>query len=325
MRKHSDNTIRNIKDDRKREIDQTMSLICKDEGEIGMRLDSFLAAKIHDRTRSYFQKLVENEYITVNQRPCSKHYKMKINDIVDITIPLPKKPNLEPQKMDFEIIDTQPDFLVINKPVGLTVHRSETALDEPTLINGLLYAFKEFKDFKNQDRPGIVHRLDKNTSGLLLVARNEIALSKLPPLFKERKIDKTYLAVIKGHPEPEGKIDLPIGRHTKDRIKMSHVSYAPRDALTYYKVLAYYKDCSLVSVKLVTGRTHQIRVHFAAIGHGLLGDPVYGVKSNLINRQALHSWKLAFTYKNKNYDYFCPIPQDLVKLLNKLKETKINV
>jgi 23S rRNA pseudouridine1911/1915/1917 synthase len=290
-------------------------------GTNSMRIDSFLIKKFPDLSRSYFQKLISVDLVTVNESSVNKSFLVKLGDKIQVSFPVPQRPDLVPMDLDFEIVGTDKDFIIINKPSGLIVHRTnrgELSFDEPepTLVNGLLYRFNDFSEFDDNERPGIVHRIDKNTSGLMIVARNiksQIGLSKL---FRDRLVNKAYLAVVKGHPDPEGKIDFPVGRHPVDRKKMSHVSYEGRPALTYYKVLKYYDESSLVSVKIVTGRTHQIRVHFAALGHGILGDDLYGVKSKFIKRQALHSWKLAFEFNGNKFDYLCTVPEDFRRLIS---------
>jgi len=302
------------------EIEKTIEARC-DETLCSepIRVDSFLIKKNPDYSRTYFHKLIADKLVKVNGKNVKKSFLVESGDLVEVSFPKPPQIKIEPQDVEFEIFDEKPDFLIINKPAGLTVHHTKEFSSEPTLVSGLLYKFKEFSQFDDDERPGIVHRLDKNTSGLLIVARNIKAQIELSNLFKNRLVKKTYLAVVKGHPDKEGKIELPVGRHPKERNKMSHVSYAGKPALTYYEVLEYYEDCSLVKVRIVTGRTHQIRVHFAAIGHGLLGDTMYGVKSKLIKRQALHSWKLSFDFKKENFSYTCPAPDDFVKLLKSLK------
>ncbi|MCG2756384.1 RluA family pseudouridine synthase [Candidatus Dependentiae bacterium] len=247
-------------------------------------------------------------------------YKIKENDKIEINFPKITQYNVSPENIDLEIIDIQPDFIVINKPAGLVVHPSENNKDELSIVHGLLYKFKEFEDFNDNQRPGIVHRIDRGTSGLLLVARNIKSQIKISNMFKDRLIKKTYLAVVKGHPPKEGKIDYPVGRHPLKGHLMSHKSHDGRPALTYYKVLQYYKDESLVEVRIVTGRTHQIRVHFAAIGHGLIGDESYGYLSKLISRPALHAYKLSFTYKDTLFEYEKSAPQDIQYLLNNLEK-----
>ena len=155
----------------------------------------------------------------------------------------------------------------------------------------------------------------------MVVARNLKSRTKLSNMFKDREVSKTYLALVKGHPEKEGEINYPVGRHPVHRHKMSHLSRRGKPSLTYYKVLAYYEDCSLVAARIVTGRTHQIRVHFAAIGHGLVGDTMYGSNSKLIKRQALHAWKLSFEYDGKTYSFSKPVPNDFKRTLKHLHST----
>lgn len=217
--------------------------------------------------------------------------------------------------VDFGIVDQQPDFFVINKPAGLVVHPTQSALEEVTLVNGLLHRFAEFQGFEDKERPGIVHRLDKNTSGLMLIARNQKAQIELASMFKNRQIHKTYLALVSNHPPQKGTVDLPIGRHPHERHKMSTFGIEARPALTHYNVLKYYNDSTLIAANIVTGRTHQIRVHCAAIGHGLIGDATYGVSSKLIDRQALHAWKISFEYKGKLHEYTQPVPDDFKNAL----------
>jgi len=284
------------------------------------RLDSFILKNFPEYSRSYFQKLILSKSVLVNGKAVGKSYLVKTGDRIEVSFPPEKALKGVPRDVPFEIVAMQKDFIIINKPAGLVVHRGEVELDDPTLVDGLLYRFKEFEEFDETERPGIVHRLDKKTSGLIIVARNIKAQIALSALFKERLVKKQYLAVVEGHPEKSGKIDFPIGRHRSEKTKMSHVSYQGRPALTYYQVLQYYKDCTLVSVRIVTGRTHQIRVHFAAIGHRLLGDPKYGIKSKLIDRQALHSWKMSFEYKENKYSYYVLVPDDFRQLLVDLKD-----
>lgn len=287
------------------------------------RLDRFLSSKLPDHSRSYLQKLIEKEFVQVNRIIIQKSsLSLRKNDEVIIFFPPIKKYDPTPKNVDFEVLDIQDDFMVINKPAGLVVHPAENCKEEASLVHGLLYKFKEFSNFKDTKRPGIVHRIDKNSSGLLLVARNITSQAKLSEMFKNRLIKKTYIAVVKGHPPKEGKIDYTIGRNPTYPNKMSHVGFNSKEALTYYNVLEYYKECTLISVNIVTGRTHQIRVHFTAIGHSIVGDTTYGNASKLINRQALHAWKLTFPFKNKNYSYNSPLPTDFKKLIKNLKKIK---
>lgn len=290
------------------------------ENLIGTRLDKLLFLQIPGYSRSYFQDLIDRGLVCVNGKKVLKSsYSVQASDQISVIIPPAKEYDLKPIQVSFDLIDENDDFLVINKPAGLVVHPSDNNKDEISLVHGLLHRFKDFAQINDEQRPGIVHRLDRDTSGLMLVARTERSQRELISMFEKRQMHKTYLAVVARHPHKSGKIELPIGRHPVHRHKMSHQGIASREALSLYKSLVYYKDSSLVSVQIITGRTHQIRVHLAAIGHGLLGDAVYGYKSKLISRQALHSWNLYFEYKGKKFEYSIPVPEDMRNLLQKLK------
>ena len=230
--------------------------------------------------------------------------------------------------MGVELIFEHPDFLIVYKPAGLLVHATDTAKDEVTLVDWLLKKFKDLSTVGSSDRPGIIHRLDQDTSGLLVIARNNYAHTTIGQMFKDRKVNKTYVAVVTGHPEPEGSIDLSIMRHPVYRNKMTYVKTKgklstkqakARDALSHYKVIEDFDAHSLVEVKPVTGRTHQIRVHFSGIGHSLVGDKLYGHLSKDIGRQALHSKAIEFEYEGKKYSFEKEPPKDFRHLVEKLR------
>jgi 23S rRNA pseudouridine1911/1915/1917 synthase len=296
-----------------------VSIVCQQPEFIGSRLDKFLFAQFPEYSRSYFQQLIELQKIFVNHKVASKaSYSLRLNDIVDVNFFHTQEFDLAPRKVDFEIIDDQEDFLIINKPAGLVVHNSTNNQSEDSLVHGLLYKFQDFDQFEESERPGIVHRIDRDTSGLLIVAKNQAAQIAFSKMFKQREIHKTYLAVVHEHTDLKGTIEYPIGRHVTKRHKMSHLGINSKPALTHYNTLAYYKQSSLVAVNIITGRTHQIRVHFSAIGHGLLGDDLYGRTHKLMPRQALHAWKISFIFKNKPFTYLCPPPKDFVNLIHNL-------
>lgn len=304
----------------KENIIRTSNISCHTDNFESIRIDKYLFSKFPEYSRSYFQGLIEKNLISVNSNYKIKNkYKIKKNDQIEVNFPKVIEYNLSPKKVDFETVAIEEDFIIVNKPAGLLVHPAETNKKEISLVHGLLYKFKEFENFNDEQRPGIVHRIDRGTSGLLIVARNTKSQIKFSNMFKNREIKKTYLAVVNGHPPKEGKIIYPIGRHPSKRHLMSHLSYNGKPSLTFYKVLQYYKNESLVEVRIITGRTHQIRVHFAAMGHGLIGDNSYGSKSKLINRPALHAHKISFEYKNQKFEYKKEVPQDFEELLNKLK------
>lgn len=286
----------------------------------GSRLDRVLFQQLPGYSRTYFQDLIDRGFVLVNGKKITKSsYSVQATDQISVTIPPAKEYDLTPVQVDFEVVDENDDFFVINKPAGLVVHPSDNNKEEISLIHGLLHRYPDFCNIKDDQRPGVVHRLDRDTSGLMLIARTERSTRELISMFEKRQMQKTYLAVVARHPHKSGTIEFAIGRHPIHRHKMSHMGIASRNATSLYENLVYYKDSSLVSVRIVTGRTHQIRVHMAAIGHGLVGDSLYGYKSKLISRQALHSWTLSFEYKGKKFNYQVPVPQDMKILLQKLK------
>lgn len=295
-------------------------LIKNDEEPV--RLDKFLLTQFPEYSRSFFQQIINKGIVTVNTKPVSKSSTLlKMGDSIQFYFPVASNLRATPQPVDFQIIDEQKDFIVINKPAGLLVHMAHTASTEKTLVDGLLYHYKELQSFDESVRPGIVHRLDKDTSGLMLIARTTPGHIELARMFKEHLVEKTYLAVVNKKVQASGRIDLPIGRHPSEGHKMSHLGFARKPATTFYTPVKRYKNATLLSVRIITGRTHQIRVHCAAIGHGLLGDAIYGFNNPLINRQALHSWKLSFEYKGQRFNYNTPVPQDLKKLLIALNKS----
>ena len=304
----------------KENIIKTSNISCNTDDFETIRIDKYLFSQFPDYSRSYFQGLILKELISVNSNyKVKSNYKIKKNDEIEVNFPKVVEYDLTPQKVDFETVAIEDDFIIIDKPAGLLVHPADSNKTEISLVHGLLYKFKEFEKFNDEQRPGIVHRIDRGTSGLLIVARNTRSQIRFSNMFKDREIKKTYLAIVKGHPPKEGKIIYPIGRHPSKRHLMSHLSYDGKPSLTFYKVLQYYKNESLVEVRIITGRTHQIRVHFAAMGHGLIGDDSYGSQSKLISRPALHAYKISFEYKNQTFEYKKEAPQDFKELINQLK------
>lgn len=287
---------------------------------IGSRLDKVLFSQYSEYSRTYFKDLIDRGFVFVNGKKITKgSYTVLATDQISVTIPPAKEYDLTPVDVPFEVVYENSDFIVVNKPAGLVVHPSSNNKDEVSLVHGLLARYPDFSSLKDEQRPGVVHRLDRDTSGLMLVARNERSQRELISMFEKRQMNKTYLAVVARHPHKSGKIEFPIGRHPVHRHKMSHMGIASREASSFYQSLVYYKDSSLVSVKIITGRTHQIRVHMSAIGHGLLGDSLYGYKSRLISRQALHSWTLSFEFRGKSFNFQVPVPNDMKLLLSALK------
>ncbi len=291
-----------------------------DTHKLPCRLDTFLQQYSNlGFSRSYFATRIKSGDVTVNGIVVTKpSCEVLDGSQISVIIPPPPSYNIEAQPVEYEIVAVEKDFIVINKPAGLVVHHSHTKPSDPTLVHGLVHQFKELEEFSDQERPGIVHRLDKDTSGLLIVARTQKSQAKLSDLFKNRAITKIYSAIVCGHLDREGEVDLPIGRHPVHRHKMKIDGLNARESQTAYTVSEYLPEHSLVRVRLITGRTHQIRVHFAAIKHALLGDSTYGVKSSLINRQALHAEHIEFEYDGKQYSFTANLPQDMIDVLDKL-------
>lgn len=263
------------------------------------RADLFIKNKFIQFSRSQIKKLIDNKYITINSYPIKASTDIKRNDLIKIIVPQEQKNTLTPSELKLEILYQNSDLLIINKPFGIVVHPSKGHLND-TIVNALLGMNIEFEPTLGERKPLLVHRLDKDTSGLLLVAKNERAYKYLSGIQKKREIKKYYLAVVNGIPKKKyATIDAPISRNKSQRKKMN-VSSDGRESMTTYKVLQSSNKMSLLELELHTGRTHQIRVHMQAIGHAVIGDELYGKKSKLANRQMLHAYKLEFTDSIKN-------------------------
>jgi len=287
------------------------------------RLDHFLTSALAGaHSRSQITQFIKEGAVTLNGLPTTKPGHLVLQgQTVAITIPHPPLFPLTPQAVEFEIIAEEKDFLVINKPAGLMVHHATSAPEATTLVHGLLHRYPEFSKFEGSERPGIVHRLDKDTSGLILVARNPQALTALAHLFKTRTLEKKYHALVAAWTPKYGTIDLPIGRHPGIRTSMSINGIAARSAITHYTALAYYTNrMTLLECTIITGRTHQIRVHCAHEKFPIVGDALYGASTPLINRQALHAYSLSFEYKGKKYAYTAPYPADFSAAIQTLRE-----
>jgi 23S rRNA pseudouridine1911/1915/1917 synthase len=286
----------------------------------GIRLDSYLAQVLPQFSRAYLQRLIEQGHVLVNQQRIKASWRLINNDKITIKLPpLPTPPAAEPTPLD--IVYEDKEIIVINKPAGLTVHPAPGHPDH-TLVNAILARCPSLATSKDLVRPGIVHRLDKNTSGLMVIAKNESARAALINQFKGKAVMKSYLVLVKGKLFPnQGAIELPIGRDPRNRKKMTIVAEG-REAITHYQLNRYFGDYSLLEVMPKTGRTHQIRVHLSAIGYPVVGDSVYGVRSVYINRQFIHAHRLGFCLPSTNQyrEFSSPLPQDLRQVLGVLPD-----
>ena len=290
----------------------------------GERLDAFLARSVEGLTRSGAQKLLESGCVTRNGKPGKKNDKLNIEDRIELEIPDPEPVDIIPTEMALDIAYEDEDVVVINKPKGLVVHPAAGHSDD-TLVNGLLYALGDkLSGINGQLRPGIVHRIDKDTSGLLAVAKNDTAHVVLASQLKDHTMARTYECILCGNlKEDSGTVDAPIGRHPTDRKKMCINERNGKNAVTHWEVIARYRGYTHVRCRLETGRTHQIRVHMASIGHPILGDTVYGRKKPELGQdsQVLHAGQLCFRHPRDERPVmvFAPLPAYFTEVLEKLK------
>ena len=291
----------------------------------GERLDAFLARCAEGLTRSAAQKLIEEGCVTRNGRPGKKNDKLNMGDEISFSIPEPKEVDIKPTEMALDIAYEDEDVVVINKPKGLVVHPAAGHQDD-TLVNGLLHAMgDDLSGINGELRPGIVHRIDKDTSGLLAVAKNDLAHTVLASQLKDHTMARTYELIVCGSfREDSGTVDAPIGRHPTDRKKMCVTQRNSKEAVTHWEVVARYRGYTHVRCRLETGRTHQIRVHMAHIGHPILGDTVYGHKKPELGQdsQCLHAGQLCFRHPRDGRPVlvFAPLPEYFETVLEKLKK-----
>ncbi|MFQ5860991.1 MAG: RluA family pseudouridine synthase [Dehalococcoidia bacterium] len=291
------------------EFPTTRELVAEEEGE---RLDSFLARREPELSRSRLQQLIQEGLITVNDRLAKRATRVRAGDWVLLTMPPPEPVGLEPEVVPLEVVYQDEELMVVEKPPGLPVHPGP-GHPAHTLVNGLLALCPDLKGIGGELRPGIVHRLDKDTSGLLVVAKTQRAHQHLSAQLKERRVSKGYTTLVTGRlAQEEGLIEAPIGRDPRDRKRLAVVP-GGREASTRYQVLQYLNQYTLVEAFPLTGRTHQIRVHFASLGHPLLGDPLYGRASPVLGRQFLHAHYLGFHHpvSGEWLEFRSPLPPDL--------------
>ena len=290
----------------------------------GERLDAFLARCVPDLSRSGAQKLLEEGCVLRGGKPGKKNDKLTVGEEVEVTVPEPKAVDITPRAMELDIVYEDDDVLVINKPKGLVVHPAAGHQDD-TLVNGLLYAMGDsLSGINGELRPGIVHRIDKDTSGLLAVAKNNLAHTVLASQLKDHTMARTYEAIVCGSmKEDAGTVDAPIGRHPTDRKKMTVTARNSKEAVTHWEVVRRYRGYTHIRCRLETGRTHQIRVHMAHIGHPILGDTVYGHKKPELGQdsQCLHAGLLCFRHPRDGHPVIvqAELPPYFREVLEKLE------
>mgnify|MGYP002517250441 FL=1 len=286
------------------------------------RIDKYLSSKLDDNfSRAKIQKLIDEELILVNDKVIKSSYKVSNGDVILIT-DKEEDMSVKPEKMDIDIVYEDDDVMVINKKSGVVVHPAPGNYSG-TLVNGLMYLSKDLSHVNGEFRPGIVHRIDKDTSGLLIVAKNDKAHRILAEELKEKKVKRKYIALVSGVINHDvGEIDAPIGRDPNNRQKMCVTSTNSKDAITHFRVLERYKNASLIECELETGRTHQIRVHMKYINHPVINDPVYGKSNHGEFGQLLHAKEITFTHPTTKevMTFSCEVPEEFNKILEEYKE-----
>ena len=301
--------------------------------DAGVRLDSYLATRIESWSRARLQRLIDSEDVLVNGKPAKPSYKLRENDELEVELTAPAAASFAPEPIPIEIVYEDETLVVVNKPAGLVVHPA-AGIHSGTLANALAYHFQQLPDSGAGVRPGIVHRLDRDTSGLLVVAKTEAALENISDQFRDRSVFKSYIALVHGRVNTDSNsIDQPLARDPANRTRMAVVR-GGRSALSLYRVRQRFDRFTLLDVELKTGRTHQIRVHLAWLKHPVVGDEIYGAgRDNTIQnarlraqvrnlgRHFLHAEKLAFTHPHRatRVEFSSPLPAELAELLKELE------
>jgi 23S rRNA pseudouridine1911/1915/1917 synthase len=286
----------------------------------GERLDVFVARRLPPLTRSRVQRLIDDGHVVVAGHSAKASLRLEAGQRVSVEVPPPEEGVAQPEEIALTVLYEDADLLVIDKPAGMTVHPSP-GHTTATLVNAILAHCSDLSGIGGVLRPGIVHRLDRDTSGVILVAKNDAAHQSLARQLKERTVEKTYLAIVEGTPKPpEGVIDAPIARDPRNRQRMAIVQDG-RASVTGYRVVERFRGASLLEARPKTGRTHQIRVHLAAIGHPILGDRFYGKASPLAARHMLHAWRIAFAHPitGATMELEAPLPPDFERALAALR------
>lgn len=292
----------------------------------GIRIDKYLVNIFKDKSRSFIQGLIEKENVKVNNKIIKSNYKLKVSDNVEVLLTEPEILKVDPENIPIDIIYEDKDVIVINKSQDMVVHPAPGNYNG-TLVNALLYHCKDLSSINGVIRPGIVHRIDKDTSGVLVVAKNDDAHNKLSEQLKDHSMKREYYALVEGRlKNDKGTIDKPLGRNKKDRLKIS-INEDGKRAVTHYEVLERYNGYTLIKCVLETGRTHQIRVHMASIGFPLVGDPLYGFKKQKfkLKGQMLHAKTLGFIHptQNKYMEFTTELPEYFKVIIEKLRNESI--
>ena len=290
----------------------------------GLRLDRFLSEELEDHSRSFLQKLIKEGLVTVDGKPVKANYRLSAGQQVSVQVREPEEVNIEPQEMPLDILYEDGDVCIVNKPKGMVVHPAAGHYRD-TLVNGIMYHCQDsLSGINGSLRPGIVHRIDKDTTGALIICKNDKAHSCIAEQLKEHSITRRYRAIVIGNlSEDEGTVDAPIGRHPTQRKKMAVNRNNGKRAVTHYRVLARFRGYTYIECRLETGRTHQIRVHMASIGHPLLGDTVYGPAKQAypsLEGQTLHAMVIGFVHPTTGayMEFEAPLPAYFAELLQKL-------
>ncbi|RYL95400.1 RluA family pseudouridine synthase [Sporolactobacillus sp. THM7-4] len=303
-----------------------LSRIASDK-DSGKRIDKWASEQFVSESRSRLQQLIKEGRVLINGESVKANYRMKEGDQIKVSLPDPEPPDVIPENLPLDIVYEDKAVIVINKPRGMVVHPAPGHMTG-TLVNALLFHCRDLSGINGVLRPGIVHRIDKDTSGLLMAAKTDEAHRSLAKQLKDKTTRRLYLAIVHGNLSTDtGTIDAPIGRDDKDRKKMAVTEHNSKKAVTHFKVLERFTDYTYIACRLETGRTHQIRVHMAYIGHPLAGDPKYGPKKTLkIDGQALHAAELGFTHPStREFMVFkAPLPEDMETLLKKLRMTSFS-
>lgn len=297
------------------------------ESESPVRVDKYITTQIPDYSRTYVSQLIEADLVTVNGVVVRAKQKVKSNDIIEFEEPEAKDLEIKPENLNLDIVYEDEDILVVNKPSGMVVHPANGHY-EGTLVNGLLFQAKSLSSINGVIRPGIVHRIDKETSGLLVVAKNDLAHESLSDQLKNKTVERQYVALVYGNFNyTKGRVDAPIGRDDNDRQKMAVTAKNSKSAITYFTVLEQFKDMSLIECRLETGRTHQIRVHMAYIKHPIFGDPKYSFRQTPTEHgQYLHAKTLGFHHPRTNewMSFDSPLPEYFEAYLEQLRNEMIS-